>query len=136
MGGDPAGRTGVAPADTAVAAPQRGFVLFLECITPQQEQAGAFMNDIKNQLMEVAKDFPSIEVLRGVPVPLGSVFEPKKTPGYGQSGLRPENQIVRDPLTDEDAGPDKRFRLVWAVTLKEAPVAAAVMAAVGKGARP
>ena len=103
-------------------APQRGFFLYLEGVTPKQgSDATGFVTKLQQALVEVAKDFPSLEVKLGYAVHIDPDLETTATTewGGGKAASSQQPTIVPDPLTGEDAGGDKLFAVGWIFGFKD-----------------
>ncbi len=139
----PPGQGGEGTAATAppvVPAQRRGLILVVEGTTPMQEQFGPFLDAIAKQFKQQAAAFEEFEVLKGVVVPLGPVAPPQAARALEDVGAIAGKEKLEewrlDPLTREDIGNDKRFRIAWTVAIKPDPVGAPGAGPTGQETQP
>jgi len=103
----------------------RGFILYLAGTTPRQEpEATVFLTVLKNRLIEIAQDFPSLEVVAGHIVrkrPGRTVEETRqrRIDDWNVPQGKRDTESVLDPLTGEDASFDTQFVLGWVFRINE-----------------
>ncbi len=121
----PTGAPGQQP-PAAQSAAKPGFLLYLKGSTPKQGMdATLFLKDLKNALIEVAKEFPSLHVELGDQVYFGAGKDPSATGSSPegrpiQPGGRETGPTVLDPLTGEDASGDTTFAVGWIFQVEDA----------------
>ncbi len=119
---------------------KRGLILVVEGTTPMQEQFGPFLDAIAKQLKQQAAAFEEFEVLNSVVVPLGPVAPPRSARALEDVGAVAGQEKLEewrlDPLTREDIGNDKRFRIAWTVAIKPDPVGVPGAGSTGQETQP